>query len=489
MLSSGTRLGRYEVLFPLARGGMAGVYAGRTVGEGKFRKPVALKVPLPELAKEGRFVEMLMDEANLSSCITSPWVVQTLDLGREGPLVYLAMELVVGAPLRALEKPFQREDGDPARAGGFPLSIGLAILVQAARGLHDAHEARGPKGEALRLVHRDVSPHNVLVGVDGRARIADFGIAHAAHRLTQTRSGELKGKLSYFAPEQLVGEQVDRRVDVFALGVVAYELLTGVRPFDGDNPLAIAMNVAQKSVEPVSLLRPDVPRAVSDAIGTAMLRDKARRYESCAAFADALEAAAASAGGLARSEEVGRFVRESQGDRIARLEDALALAAAGDDLAELADELEAGLDRSDRDHAVLEGSLPTIATYQSAPAAVRVSAPPPPPPRASSEPVVDPGARSSTAELVLEEASRGNVQLDLSSMRRSRPSIPEVEPAPPAPPPPPRVPPAVIAGAVALVVVAGAGIAFLGLLRLLAIALLVALGAGVVVMLRRAPRG
>ncbi|MBX7197700.1 MAG: serine/threonine protein kinase, partial [Sandaracinaceae bacterium] len=330
MLAAGSRLGRYEVLFPIASGGMATVYAARAVGEGRFRKPVALKVPLPTLASQPRFRDMLMDEATLSACVMSPHVVSTTDLVREGDTVFLVMDLVVGVGLRALERRFL--DRSPY---AFPIPIALAILAQAARGLHDAHEARDTRGAPLQLVHRDVSPHNILVGVDGRARVADFGIAHAAHRLTTTKTGETKGKLAYFAPEQLVGERVDRRVDVFALGVVAYELLTGVRPFEGDNPLAIALNVAQKSVPPIHEIRPEVPREVSDLVAHAMVRDLDRRLATCAAFAESLERAS----GSVSLASIGALVRTEHSARVSAFERALALAADADDIAEIAGQL------------------------------------------------------------------------------------------------------------------------------------------------------
>ncbi len=342
MLAAGTRLGRYEILFTLASGGMATVYAARAIGEGRFRKPVALKVPLPSLAAQPRFLDMLMDEATLSSAITSPHVAQTHDLVREGGTVFLVMELVVGVARRTIEKRF--EDRRPY---DLPIPVALRILAQSARGLHDAHEARDVRGEPMALVHRDVSPHNILVGVDGRARIADFGIAHAAHRLTETRTGETKGKLAYFAPEQLVGDGVDRRVDVFALGVVAYELLTGVRPFDADNPLAIAMNVAQKSVPSVASLRPDVPAEVSELVAHAMTRDRARRLPTCAAFAERLD----QLGTLASDHEVGAFVRQQHATRIHKIQRALALAADADDIAAIASELDTPLSSEAGDEA------------------------------------------------------------------------------------------------------------------------------------------
>ena len=351
MLAPGTRLGRYEILFTLASGGMATVYAARAIGEGRFRKPVALKVPLPSLAAQPRFLDMLMDEANLSSAITSPHVAQTHDLVRDGDTVFLVMELVVGVALRTLERRFV--DHQPY---DFPIPVALRILAQSARGLHDAHEARDVRGQPMSLVHRDVSPHNILLGVDGRARIADFGIAHAAHRLTETRTGETKGKLAYFAPEQLVGDAVDRRVDVFALGVVAYELLTGVRPFDADNPLAIAMNIAQKSVPRVATLRPEVPVEVSELVAHAMTRDRDRRLPSCAAFAERLEALSS----LASADDVGALVRRQHATRIDAIQRALALAADADDIAAIAQQLETPLSSENGESAPEPSAAPTF---------------------------------------------------------------------------------------------------------------------------------
>ena len=351
MLAAGTRLGRYELLFPIASGGMATVYAARALGEGRFRKPVALKVPLPSLAAQPRFRDMLMDEATLSACVTSPHVVSTIDLVRDGATVFLVMELVVGVGLRALERRVSSRS-----PYAFPVPIALSIIAQAARGLHDAHEARDSRGEPMQLVHRDVSPHNILVGADGRVRVTDFGIAHAAHRLTSTRTGETKGKLAYFAPEQLVGERVDRRVDVFALGVVAYELLTGVRPFDADNPLAIALNVAQKAVPPVASLRPEVPEAVSELIRRAMTRDLERRLPSCAALADGLEPWATSV----TRDAIAELVRREEGPRIAAFERALALAADADDIAAVAEHLATTVSAEEEDGAMGLDAAPTV---------------------------------------------------------------------------------------------------------------------------------
>jgi eukaryotic-like serine/threonine-protein kinase len=453
MLAAGARLGRYEVLFPIAAGGMGTVYAARALGDGGFRKPVALKVPLQELAMQPRFQEMLADEASLSAAIDSPNVVSTFDLARDGTVVFLVMELVVGVGLRSLARPFGRR----ARYS-FPIPEALCILAQAARGLHDAHEARDARGRSLGIVHRDVSPHNILVGADGRVRVTDFGVAYAAHRLSSTRTGEFKGKLIYAAPEQLTNDDVDRRVDVFALGVVAYELLTGVRPFEADNPLAVALNIAQKAVPPVATLRPEVPSEVSDLIRDAMIRDRSLRLPTCAAFAAALEA-------WARAElraKVAVLLQTEQRPRLAAFEKALALAADADDLTALAAELEASVPE--------ESSGPADAPW-SAPASLLtedLEQPPLVPSRAGTPPPVPPVGQPPRPppppkpKGVPHAASRFQIELDLPP-RPSAAAARPVEPSPVAPPPAPRdrrpLRYTLLAGAVLAVSVATLGLA------------------------------
>ncbi len=315
-LESGDRLGRYQILCPLASGGMATVYAARVLGEGAFQKPVALKLMLPHLARDEKFVAMFMDEAALAAQIESPHVVATHDLGREGgETLYMALELVLGSTLREL--------GDAAEGvpGGIPLDVALTILVQAARGLEDAHRARSSTGEALDLVHRDVSPHNVLVGIDGRARISDFGIARAMARNAQTETGELKGKLAYFSPEQLRGLPIDQRSDVFALGVVAWELLAGRRLFEADNPLLLADRIVNAPIRHLDTVRRDLPPGVAGAVAAALLRDPEKRLASAAIFADRLVAAMAAGGsGQASPARVGQVVRALGGERVQLLE-------------------------------------------------------------------------------------------------------------------------------------------------------------------------
>ena len=317
---SGDRLGRYQILCPIASGGMATVYAARVLGEGAFQKPVALKLMLAHLARDEKFVAMFMDEAALAANIQSPYVVATYDLGREGDeTLYMALEMVLGRTLREL--------GDAAESVGkaMPLDVALTILVQAALGLEDAHRAKNSSGEPLDLVHRDISPHNVLVGLDGRARISDFGIARAIARTSQTETGELKGKLAYFSPEQLRGQPLDQRSDVFALGIVAWELLTGKRLFEADNPLALADRIANAPIRHLDTMRKDLPAGVAAAIASALVRDPQKRLASAGVLAERLGAAMA-AGGMSQASpgRVGEIVRALGGDKLIALESRIA---------------------------------------------------------------------------------------------------------------------------------------------------------------------
>ncbi len=282
----GRRFGRYETLFRIAGGGMAEVYAARILGEGGFQKVVALKRMLPTLAEDERFVTMFLDEGRVAANIASPNVVQTLDLGRaDDDSLYLVMELVVGVSLGRLVRGALKE--------GKYLDVPIAakLVAEAARGLHDAHEATTPMGEPLHIIHRDVSPQNILVDRAGRTRITDFGVARAMQRHSHTQTGEMKGKMAYFAPEQAVGGDLDRRLDVFALGIVAWEVFSGRRLFKGENPLQTLKKITEAPVPSLRRFRPEIPEAVDAAILKALERDREQRWPTALAFARALEAA------------------------------------------------------------------------------------------------------------------------------------------------------------------------------------------------------
>ena len=315
------RFGRYETLFRIAAGGMAEVYTARILGEGGFQKVVALKRMLPTLAEDDRFVTMFLDEGRVAAHISSPNVVQTLDLGRaEDDSLYLVMELVVGVPLGRLVREVVQSKQH------VDLDIAVEILAQAASGLHDAHEATTPMGDPLHIVHRDVSPQNILVDRGGRTRITDFGVARAMLRHSQTQTGELKGKMAYFAPEQAIGGTVDRRCDVFALGIVAWEVVSGRRLFRSENPLHTLQKITVDPIPTIDAYRPDAPAALSACIAKALQRDPADRFQTGREFAAALRAAVPA---HARSAQVGDYVRLHGGASLDALENGLKLALSG----------------------------------------------------------------------------------------------------------------------------------------------------------------
>ncbi|MCA9604356.1 MAG: protein kinase [Myxococcales bacterium] len=310
--------GRYQTLFRIAAGGMAEVYAARVRGEAGFQKLVALKRMLPHLTDDDRFVTMFMDEGKLAANIDSPHCVSTMDLGRaEDGSLYLVMELVVGTTLSTLLRTAAK------RGESVPPAVACEILAQAAQGLHDAHEARTPFGAPLQLVHRDVSPQNILVGVDGRVRITDFGVARAVLRRTKTSTGEFKGKLSYFSPEQCADRDLDRRSDLFSLGVVAWETLTTRRLFHAENPLAVLERVTRMPIPSAHSVTPTVPDGVAGVVAKALERDRDLRYPSALEFARALRAAALEAFGPPDPAAITELVERYGGEPLQQMQASL----------------------------------------------------------------------------------------------------------------------------------------------------------------------
>lgn len=315
------KFGRYEALFRIGLGGMAEVYAARMRGEGGFQKLVAVKRMLPHLTGDPKFVEMFLDEARLAANIASPHVAQTFDLGRAADdSLYIVMELIIGVNLTHFLVYLHEHEKH------IDVPLGVEFIAQAAQGLDDAHEARAPTGEHLKLVHRDISPQNIMVGIDGRVRVTDFGIAQALHlRTTQTQAGEKKGKYSYFSPEQAFGNPVDPRTDVFALGVVAWELLLGRRLFPG-TPLEALEAVRDKVIPIPHQVRPEIPASVSDVVMKALERDADRRFNTCADFAVAMRRAGLEHFQPPTARDVAKFVSEAGGDWLLQLQGALATA-------------------------------------------------------------------------------------------------------------------------------------------------------------------
>ncbi len=271
MLAPGTTVGRYVVEHKIAEGGMAEIYLASAKGPEGFSKEVALKVVRSFLATDPQFVELFIAEARLASRLNHANIVQIFDFGKHEDTYYLAMEYVRGASLWNLRLRC-REAGVP-----FPVTLAAEICAKVASGLHLAHTL-ADQGRVIGVVHRDVSPHNVLLSFDGAVKLTDFGIAKATS--THTSPGVLKGKLAYMSPEQSRGDAIDARTDVFALGVVLWELLTGGRLFDGDTDLAVVKAVQQSAIAPPMRLNPDVPQALSDVVMKALERSADARFQS-----------------------------------------------------------------------------------------------------------------------------------------------------------------------------------------------------------------
>ncbi|WP_437746901.1 serine/threonine-protein kinase [Sorangium sp. So ce1504] len=277
-------LDRYTLHGVIASGGMASVHFGRLVGAHGFARTVAIKRLHPQFARDPEFSSMLLDEARLAVRIRHPNVVTTLDSVQADDELFVVMEYIAGESLSSL----LREAG--RRGARVPQPVGSAIIAGALAGLHAAHEATDEEGAALQIVHRDVSPQNLLVGEDGIARVLDFGIARAAVRSQVSRVGQLKGKLSYMAPEQLRGAPLTRRADIYAASVVLWEVLTGRRLFTGECDAEIFGRILEGVVQPPSVYG-DVPKALDEVVLRGLDRDPARRYATALEMAAALEEA------------------------------------------------------------------------------------------------------------------------------------------------------------------------------------------------------
>ncbi len=309
-------LGRYTLHAELASGGMASVHLGRLVGDAGFGRTVAIKRLHPQYAKDPDFVRMFLDEASLAARIHHPNVVPTLDVVAESGELFLVLEYVKGESLSSLARAVA------AQGEKMPISIATSIIVGALTGLGAAHDARDARGEPLHIVHRDISPQNVMVGADGVARLLDFGIAKARARLSTTLDGHLKGKIAYMAPEQIRGE-VSQQSDVWAVGVVLWELLTGRRLFSADNETQLMVVVERGEIAPPSDFHAEVPEALDRICARALARDIDERYPSALAMAQDLDRGIDVASTMRVSEWVSRVAGpqlELQSKLLAQLE-------------------------------------------------------------------------------------------------------------------------------------------------------------------------
>ncbi|WP_394821690.1 serine/threonine-protein kinase [Pendulispora albinea] len=304
-LEPGCYLDRYELLRPIAHGGMASVWLACLHGACNFEKLVAVKTILPQYASDVRFREMFLDEARLAACIKHPNVVQILDLAEFGGVLYQAMEWVDGESLSKIMRVLQAQR---TRQNALPLGIALRIMADISAGLHVAHDLSNAEGKHLGVVHRDISPQNILVSINGIPKLIDFGIAKARDRVAcETTAGVVKGKLRFMAPEQAMGKKVDRRSDVWALGAVTYYLLTGNSPYEGDNQLATLRMLT--SGEPPPPLPPTYPRRIDAICQKAMAFDPEARMATAVELRRALEMAMLEVGCQTSSGDVAAFMK------------------------------------------------------------------------------------------------------------------------------------------------------------------------------------
>ncbi|MDB5218114.1 MAG: serine/threonine protein kinase [Myxococcaceae bacterium] len=320
----GTRLGRYELLVPIARGGMARVWAARLHGQRGFQKLVAIKTILPHLAEEPEFERMFLDEARIASGVHHPNVCEIYELGEEKHTLYLVMEWVNGDSLaRVLRSSGKTEPVDSR--------VVARIVADACAGLHAAHELTDEDGRALGVVHRDLSPHNILLTADGTAKVADFGVAKALGQLHEaTSAGQLKGKIAYMAPEQVTGAAIDRRSDVFSLGCVLYEATTGQRPFRGDGDHQVMHAVLKgEFAAPTSILR-QYPQELERIVMRALSPQPILRYPTAERMRFALEEFLAR-GQLVTQSNVAQVVRARIGENIDRRKERIRQASSAGD--------------------------------------------------------------------------------------------------------------------------------------------------------------
>ena len=306
-------IGRYLLEGQVASGGMATVYHGRVLGEDRFARPVAIKRMHPHCARDADFVAMFLDEANLAARIRHPNVVPVLDFASVGEDLIIVMEYVPGDTVGNLIQAAHEAKLYP------PHRVVASIIAGVLQGLHAAHEVLGDDGQPLNIVHRDVSPQNIMVGFDGIARVLDFGVAKAAVRFQTTRAGQLKGRLQYMAPEQIRSRPVDRRADVYSVSVLYWEMIAGRRLFDSDNAGSTMMMVLEGTVPSLRAVDPSVSQSLEWLILKGLRANPTDRFNTALEMVNAIEEAV----GIASAEEVADWVRQvvpsATSQRVARI--------------------------------------------------------------------------------------------------------------------------------------------------------------------------
>jgi len=302
--ASSNVVGKYRLIAELGRGGMSEVYLAIHAGPAGFNKLVVVKLIRAEIAEDPDFVNMFLEEARLAARLNHPNVVQTNEVGQDGSRYFIAMEYLDG-------QPYSRVLNRLGRDRGLPLGMSLRILVDVLQGLQHAHDLLDFDGTLLGVVHRDVTPHNVFVTYDGQVKVVDFGIAKAMNSSLETRTGVLKGKVGYMAPEQARGERVDGRADVFSVGVMLWEAAVGRRLWKGLNEVAVLSHLLRGDIPAPRSMRPDISEQLEAIILRALAVDREQRYPSCDALRTDLEELLDAPGERTTLREMGRLVSEA----------------------------------------------------------------------------------------------------------------------------------------------------------------------------------
>ena len=323
-LAPGYRLDRYELICPIASGGMAMVWLARLRGKRGFEKLFAIKTIKTEHISDASFQEMFLDEARIASRIIHPNVAQIVELGEQDDILYLVMEFVDGDSLAKLNRLGQK------RGRRMPAGVALKIMADVCDGLQAAHMLMDERGESLAVVHRDVSPQNILVTSAGIAKVIDFGLVKAKNRSSaETQSGVVKGKIRYMAPEQLGGTRIDHRADVWAVGMCLYELLSGIIPYANDDDLEVLRRLT--SANPLPPFDLGLEPQLNTLLAHAIVKEPEGRFASCAAMRKAIDATAKELGLDAGTDDVAEYLRQNLPELAAKRAETIAHAVAAAD--------------------------------------------------------------------------------------------------------------------------------------------------------------
>jgi serine/threonine protein kinase len=307
--------GKYELLRRLGKGGMAEVFLARQHGMDGFEKLVVIKRILPQLAGDDEFVTMFLDEARTAADLRHPNVVNIFEIGEDEGTYFMAMEFLHGQDIRRIQRKCVKVEMD------LPLEHALQIAIDAAAGLHHAHTKADLSGQRLEIVHRDVSPQNIICTFDGATKIVDFGIAKAASQTTETQSGIVKGKYTYMSPEQALGEHIDARTDQFALGIVLWELLTMRRLFKRETDIATLTAITSGDVPPPGDFVADLPKKLDQIVVKSLAFRREERFDSCEDMAMALEDLLAEERRPHSPARLGGFLRKVFADELSKEQD------------------------------------------------------------------------------------------------------------------------------------------------------------------------